>query len=197
MSAEKPAGKMTEQTPRDAADIWDEARLLAHLTALDIPFDLHRHEALHTVAESQQLRGALPGAHVKNMFLKGKKGELWLVTCLEDRQAHIRDLEKELGARKMSFGDPDLLWETLGVRPGAVTPVAVLNDQAGRVRLALDRAIEAAEQVNFHPLHNEATIAVAPGDLLKLVEAADHPPLRVDFDALEALWRERQAKKSD
>lgn len=193
MSADIPA----EKTPRGEDTVWDEARLFAHLTELGIAFDLHRHEALHTVAESQALRGALPGAHVKNMFLKGKKGELWLVTCLEDRQVHVRDLEKQLGARKMSFGDPAILWETLGVRPGSVTPVAVLNDEAGRVRIALDSAIEAAERVNFHPLHNEATIAIAPAALRKVLEGAAHPPLTLDFDALEALARERAAKKNE
>lgn len=190
---------------QDGREVWSEARLLAHFDALGVAYEIHRHPPLHTVAESQELRGALPGAHVKNMFLKGKKGELWLVTCLEDRQIHVRDLEKRLGAQKMSFGKPELLWETLGVRPGAVTPVAVVNDDApaaipeqarGQVRVALDAAIEAAETVNFHPLHNEATVAMATRDLVRLLEEAGHPPLRLDFEELERLAVEREARKA-
>lgn len=187
-----------EETP------WDEARLTAHLDALGVAWTIHRHPPLHTVAESQDLRGTLPGAHLKNLFLKDKKGALWLVSCLEDRAIHIRDLEKALDARKMSFGKPELLWETLGVRPGAVTPLAVVNDDAagalpdqpqGRVRAALDAAIDAADLINCHPLHNEATIAMAPGDLRRVMTVAGHPPSTLDFDALESLARARQASE--
>ncbi len=166
-----------------------EADLFALLERLDVAFETHRHPPLRTVEESRSLRGDLPGAHVKNMFLKGKKGDLWLVTCLEDRQVRMKDLEKAIGASRLSFGKPELLDERLGVAPGAVTPLAVLNDREQRVSLVLDAALADAEIVNCHPLHNEATLTisgrVSEGDgLAKVFVHSGHRPIVVDFDAL-------------
>ena len=147
-----------------------EADLMAFLTSLGAASTVHRHPPLFTVEDSQQLRGDIPGAHVKNMFMKDKKGGLWLVSCLEDRKIRIKDLEKVLGAPKMSFGKSDLLWETLGVKPGAVTPLAVINDrEAQAVTVVLDAQMMAAEIVNCHPLHNEATIAPPRGGSARLL----------------------------
>lgn len=171
-----------------------EAKLYAFLERLGIAWTHHEHPPLFTVADSRALRGELPGAHVKNMFLKEKKGGLWLVTCLEDREIRIRDLEREIGAKGCSFGRPEVLEEALGVLPGAVTPFAVLNDPGHRVRVVLDRAILTRHAVvNAHPLHNAATTAVATADLVAFFAATGHAPLTVDFDRLEAMARERSA----
>ncbi len=180
------------------ADLAEEARLLGFLQELGVESAVHRHPPLFTVEDSQALRGELPGAHVKNMFLKDKSGGLWLVTCLEDRKIRIRDLEKAVGARKMSFGKPELLLETLGVRPGAVTPFAAFNDREARaVTVVLDSALDASEIVNCHPLHNAATLAVPAAGLVRFFEATGHQPVRVDFDALEELARAAEAAKNE
>ena len=164
-----------------------EAPLFAFLTEIGVDAVVHRHPPLFTVSDSQAICGDLPGAHVKNMFLKDKKAGLWLVTCLEDRRIKIRDLEKSLGAPKMSFGKPDVMAAAIGVAPGAVTPLAALNDRATRaVSIAIDETILTADLINCHPLHNEATIALTPANLLRFFEATGHTPVRVDFDALEA-----------
>lgn len=168
-----------------------EGALYAFLAANGIGWTRHTHPPLFTVADSQALRGELPGAHVKNMFLKDKRGALWLVTCLEHRQIRIRDLEREIGAGTCSFGRPELLAEVLGVLPGAVTPFAALNDRAGRVQVVLDRQMLEAATINAHPLHNEATTAVATADLLRFFGLTGHAPRVVDFDALEAAARAR------
>ncbi|MEM8596556.1 MAG: prolyl-tRNA synthetase associated domain-containing protein [Pseudomonadota bacterium] len=159
--------------------------LYALFDRLAIPYAHHDHPPFFTVADSKGLRDEHPGAHVKNMFLKGKKGDLWLVTCLEDRAIRIRDLEKALGAKGLSFGKSELLWEHLGVLPGAVTPFALINDRAGAVRFAIDAGVLAAEVINAHPLHNEATTAIAAADLQRFLEAVGHRATVVDFDALE------------
>ncbi|MEM1419856.1 MAG: prolyl-tRNA synthetase associated domain-containing protein [Pseudomonadota bacterium] len=154
---------------------------------LGIAYQIERHPPLFTVEESQALRGDLPGAHVKNMFLKDKKGGLWLTTCLEHRRFKIRSLEKAVGAQKMSFGKPDLLWDVLGVKPGAVTPLALANDRQGRqVNVILDAQMLLEDIINVHPLHNEATVAIQSADLLRFLDWTGHAPARVDFDALEA-----------
>ena len=168
--------------------------LYALFDAHGIAYRHHTHPALFTVAESRALRGELPGAHTKNMFMKDKKGAIWLATCIEDRQIRIRDLERELGAKGFSFGKEDLLWETLGVLPGAVTPFGLINDrEARRVRVALDAQMLEQDPLNFHPLHNEATTAIAKDDFLRFLAITGHEPVLVDFDLLEEQERARRA----
>ena len=160
-----------------------EAPLLERLSELGIEVTVHRHPPLRTVEESKALRGSLPGLHIKNLFLRDKKRNIWLVTVLEDRDMDIKALKTKLASKgNLSFGSADLLAEALGVAPGAVTPFAVMNDPDGRVRLALDRAVLEGDLVNAHPLHNEATIAVAPEALVTFLEACDHPPMLLDLD---------------
>lgn len=173
---------MTEHpTPPQA-----EADIAAFLTAHGIAWTLHRHAPLFTVEDSQSLRGDLPGAHCKNMFLKSKAGELILVTCLEDRRIRIRDLEKVIGSKKLSFAKPELLLEHLGVTPGAVTPLAAFHDNAAQsVRVILDAQMMQAEILNCHPLHNAATVAISIPDMRRFFIATGHTPEDVDFDALE------------
>lgn len=168
-----------------------QAALCALFGAHGIAYSHHAHPPLHTVAESKQLRGEIPGAHVKNMFLKDKKERLWLVTCLESRRIRIRDLEKEVGATKASFGKPELLWEALGLRPGAVSPFGLINDSARRVTAILDRQMLAVDPINAHPLHNEATTGLSSADFRRFFEIIGHTPVVVDFDALEAKERAR------
>lgn len=161
--------------------------LFARLRELGIEARTHEHPPLHTVAESKALRGALPGGHIKNLFLRDKKRNLWLVTVLEDREIDLKALRHRLGARgNLSFGDAALLTEALGVAPGAVTPFAVINDPQGRVALVIDKAVLAHDPVNAHPLHNEATTAIAPDDLLAFVRACGHDPEILDFDGENA-----------
>ena len=170
-----------------------QAELYALFEQHGIAYEHHTHPPLHTVEESQELRGDLPGAHVKNMFLKDKKDRLWLVTCLEHRRIRIRDLEKLVGATKASFGKPELLWEALGIRPGAVSPFGLINDRDHRVQPILDQQMLDIDPINAHPLHNEATTTVSAGDFRRFFELTGHEPLIVDFDALEELERARNA----
>lgn len=170
-----------------------EAELYALLEVHGIDYTHHTHPPLFTVEESRALRGELPGGHVKNMFMKDKKGTVWLATCLEDRQIRIRDLEKEIGAKNLSFGREDLLWEVLGVRPGAVTPFGLINDRERRVCVVLDTGLMAHDPLNFHPLHNEATTTIPRDGFLKFLSLTGHEPLMVDFDRLEELERARRA----
>ncbi len=163
-----------------------EEALFRQLDTLEISHATHRHEALFTVEQSQALRGTLPGAHIKNLFLRDKKKNIWLVTTLEDRQIDLKALRRRLQAKgNLSFGNAELLMDVLAVIPGAVTPFGVLNDEECRATMVLDRAILDHELVNAHPLRNDRTTAVAPDGLLRFLEARDHPPLILDFDDLD------------
>jgi len=179
---------MTEDTRAGPAELY------ALLDASGIAYQHHTHPPLYTVADSQALRGELPGGHVKNMFMKDKKGAVWLATCLEDRQIRIRDLEKEVGAKGLSFGKEDLLWELLGVRPGAITPLGLINDTGHRVNVALDRQMLERDPLNFHPLVNDATTTISKDGFLRFLALTGHAVVIVDFDRLEALERDRSAE---
>lgn len=157
--------------------------LLARLDALGISHRTYSHPPLHTVEQSKALRGDLSGSHIKNLFLRDKKRQLWLVTVLEDRAVDLKSLRQRLGAKgNLSFGSAELLADALGVSPGAVTPFALINDHEGRVRFVLDRGVLAEAPVNAHPLTNEATTSIEPDDLLRFAEACGHAPQILDFD---------------
>ncbi|MEX2615754.1 MAG: prolyl-tRNA synthetase associated domain-containing protein [Alphaproteobacteria bacterium] len=164
-----------------------EAGLFARLEALGVAYTLHRHPPVFTVPEARALRGALPGGHVKNLFLRDKKKNTWLVTVLEDRPVDLKALRRLLSARgNLSFGSPELLMEKLGVAPGSVTPFGIINDRDGAVSVILDKDVLAQNPVNAHPLRNDMTIAVAPAGLMRFLAAEGHEPSVVDFGALTA-----------
>ena len=156
--------------------------MLARFRTLDIEIAMHRHAPLHTVEESRALRGTMPGSHIKNLFLRDKKRNQWLVTVPEDARVDLKALRHLLGASgNLSFGSAELLEASLGVKPGSVTPFAVLNDTAGAVEMVLARRVLDADPVNAHPLHNEATAAIGRDDLLRFLEACGHPPRLIDL----------------
>jgi len=150
--------------------------LFAYLDRLGIAHRTVTHPPLFTVEQSQSLRGQIAGGHTKNLFLRGKAGELFLVVALEDARIELKRLHLLLGAGRFSFGAADLMRETLGIEPGAVTPFAALNDVSQRVTLVLDAAMMRQPTLNYHPLVNTMTTSIASGDLVKFLEATGHPP---------------------
>jgi len=146
------------------------------LRALGIAWTTHAHAPVFTVEEAQELRGSLPGIHTKNLFLKDKKGGLWLVVAREELRIDLNALAKLLGAPRFSFGPAELLAEILGVPPGAVTPFALMNDREAKVRTVLDEALLAGDPLNFHPLRNDRTAAIAANDLLRFLGDCGHEP---------------------
>jgi len=152
--------------------------LFARFEALGIETNTVEHEAFMTVEEAKAGRIAhhMPGGHCKTLFLKNKKGALFLLVALEDSAVNLKALGKALEAGRLSFGSPELLLETLGVTPGSVTPFALINDSELQVRVLLDRALLEAELVNFHPLENTATTAIQPGDLMAFMVKGGHTP---------------------
>src|SRR3954453_8962617 len=121
--------------------------LFVSLDKLGIPHETQHHPAVFTVEESKRLRGVLPGAHVKNLFLKDKKSRLFLISALEDTRIDLKRIHELIGGTgRVSFGSGDLLLEGVGVEPGSVTPFAAINDTAGRVTVVLDARMMAMER---------------------------------------------------
>jgi Ala-tRNA(Pro) deacylase len=161
-----------------------EADLLAQLDALGVAWTRHAHAPVFTVEEARAATGHLPGLHVKNLFLRDRAGAFWLATCRDDRAFRLRELGRAVGLKDPSFASAEALRATLGVEPGSVTPLALVNDRPPRVRFVIDRAVAAADLVNVHPLRNDATLALSPQGLARLLDATGHVATEVDFDAL-------------
>lgn len=155
--------------------------LFAYLDGLGIPVRTKSHPPLFTVADSQALRGEIPGGHTKNLFLKDKKDQVWLVVCLQDTDVDLKRLPARIGSARLSFGRPELLQRLLGVEPGSVTPFALINDTGKEIRVVLDAAMMRHEILNYHPLVNSATTSIAASDLVKFIRACGHEPSVVEL----------------
>jgi Ala-tRNA(Pro) deacylase len=156
-----------------------ESALYQRFAALGIGWRTHAHAPVFTVQEAQALRGALPGTHTKNLFLEDKRGRLWLMVAREELRIDLNAAAKTLDCSRLSFGRPECLVEALGITPGAVTPFALMNDTAGRVTAVFDEGMLGSGAVNFHPLRNDRTTAIAAPDLLRFARACAHEPLIV------------------
>ncbi|MEJ1934156.1 prolyl-tRNA synthetase associated domain-containing protein [Nostoc sp. NIES-2111] len=152
--------------------------LFAALDALGIRHETQHHPAVFTVEESKRLRGQLPGAHVKNLFVKDKKSRLFLVSALEDTRIDLKRVHEIIGGSgRVSFGSAELLGEGLGVEPGSGTPFAAINDRDGRVTVVLDRRLLEHARINVHPLVNTMTTGVSREDLVRFLASTGHEPL--------------------
>jgi Ala-tRNA(Pro) deacylase len=160
-------------------------QLFSRLDALGVAYKTYSHPPVFTVVEAAALRGSLPGGHCKSLFLKDKKGGFWLAVMLEERRVDLKRLAARLVAPRFSFGGAADLYERLGVRPGSVTPFALLNDNERRVTPVLDAAMLEHDPLNYHPLINDHTTTVAPADLLRFIRACGHAARIVDLSDLD------------
>ncbi len=161
-----------------------EADLFTFLADLGIQVSTRRHPPLFTVADSQALRGEIEGGHTKNLFLKDKKDNYFLVTVDEEAQVDLKQIHHLIdAASRVSFGKPEMLMELLGVIPGAVTVFGLINDTQHKVKVVLDAALMENDVINAHPLTNEATTSISGTDLLKFIEATGHRPAVLKLSA--------------
>ncbi|MDB5432541.1 MAG: DNA-binding protein [Caulobacter sp.] len=157
------------------------ADLIAFFDAHGIDHATLDHPAVFRVGEGDDIKAALPGAHTKNLFLKDKKGQLWLVSAEQHAVIDLKSLPKRIGSDRLSFGSAELMEQVLGVTPGSVTAFALINDTDHRVKFVLDRTLAEAGTVNFHPLTNTATTAMSRAGFAAFLEALDIELQVVDF----------------
>lgn len=145
------------------------------LTERDIEHRVVHHPPLMTVEDSKRLRGDIEAAHIKNLFLRDKKRNFYLVTASEDLQLDLRSMRTVVGASgSLGFASSERLWERLGVAPGAVSPLGLLNDAEGMVRFFLHRRIAESARIAVHPLVNDQTVVMATSDLGHLIAESGH-----------------------
>ena len=158
------------------------SQLLAYLEELGIETRTVTHPAVFTVDEAKRLRGKLPGAHSKSLFLRNKKGRMWLVVALEDRPIDLKALGERLEAGRLSFGSPERLMRYLGVIPGAVTPFGAINDQDRRradcPRQGDARRAPCSTSTRSTTPRRRPSL---PDGLIRFLEATGHSPELIDF----------------
>ena len=144
------------------------------------------HEAVFSVEESASLRGRIEGGHTKNLFVKDKKGNFFLLVLEENARVDLNRLHPIIGAKsRLSFGNPELLMAYLGVKPGSVTAFSVINDSQNKVKLIIDKPLLCHEKINCHPLTNEMTTTILKQDLLAFLEEAGHKPEIIQMSQTE------------
>ena len=154
-----------------------EAFLREH--GIDAP--RHAHPPVMTVEESERLVPKLPGAKSKNLFLRDKKGVRHiLVTVRHDLAVDLAALGTALEAKGLGFASPERLAKHLGVAPGSVSLLALVNDKDAAVEFVIDRALWDAPAVHAHPLTNDATMVLAHADLERFLAATGHTPRVLD-----------------
>lgn len=169
---------------QDSLPVSSDA-LLARMENWGIAYRLYEHAPLRTVEDAkvvqQQLLPDSPGAvHIKNLYVRDRKKRNYLITLEQDRAFDLKGFGKELGVGTLSFGSADRLMEHLGIRPGAVSPLAMVNGAGTGVAFYLDRAIQAASLVYLHPLVNDRSVALTPTALMQVMERFGVAPVWID-----------------
>ena len=160
---------------------WTPARLLAALRELGIGFEVMDHPAIATVEAARPYWDAMVGEAAKNLFLRDAGRHFWLVFAPAEMRVDLRALPGAIGSRRLSFANAEELSALLGVAGGAVTPLAVVNDAAAKVRVVVDARLAGAGRVKMHPLVNTATVALAGADLVRFLAARGHAPIVLEL----------------
>jgi len=151
--------------------------LFQKLDELGIETRTYEHEAVFTVEESSKIKQNIPGGHTKNLFLKDKKGNYFLIVMEGTAEIRLNAVHALIGARgRVSFGKPEALMELLGVKPGSVTAFAPINDTQNKVTVIIDKPLLRHNLINCHPLTNEMTTTISNQDLIRFLKTINHEP---------------------
>ena len=144
------------------------------LKAHNIPYELHEHAPIFTVAQGDAMGDAFHDSSTKNLFLRDKKKrEYYLVTLPCHKAIDLETLKNTIPSRRLSFGSAAELESMMGVKSGSVNPLAILNDVDKKIVMVFDQSM-AGQKIGIHPMSNDATIIVKFEDILKLVEESGH-----------------------
>ncbi len=164
---------------RDSSKFKDDSHLssdvlLEKLSDLGISYSKFLHPPLFTVQDAKKYQKDMVGLHVKNLFLRDKKKNNFLIVAEQDSQIDLKFLHEKIGSNRLSFGSSDRLMEFLGVRPGAVSPLALINDISNSVKLFFDSSLDSQETLHFHPLINDITIGIKLSEFYRFLKFTGH-----------------------
>jgi len=153
-----------------------EKKLSNWLADHKIHYTLHTHPAVFTVPEAKIHSGHINGAHCKNLVLKNKKsGQLYLVTIPYNKILDLKLFRKKISAPKVRFADENDLSDFLGITPGAVSPLGLINDRENMVIFWIDQDIWNSELICCHPNVNTETLQIPKEDFHNLIKFTDNP----------------------
>ncbi|GAB4505245.1 MAG: prolyl-tRNA synthetase associated domain-containing protein [Anaerolineales bacterium] len=157
--------------------ITSEQDFLAFLHANEFEIRRFEHPAVFTCAEANLHRPSLPAVSTKNLFLCDKKGRrFFLVVTSCEKTVRLEALSLQLGVPHLRFGSERNLLRLLGLTPGSVTMMGLINDFEQAVELWIDEAIWSSEFFLAHPLVNTATLALARAELERFFALTGHVP---------------------
>lgn len=159
-------------------------KLMQTMQEWNIPFTLYEHEAVFTVEEASKLEGTIPGLHTRNLFLRNKKKQNFLITLSDKTAVDLKKLSERLETGRFSFGSGDRLMEFVGVMPGSVTPLAIINDTDLNVQPVWEAAMLDHDLAGYHPLVNTMTVTMNPKHLHDFAQQTGHKPIVLDFTDL-------------
>ncbi|XP_064118296.1 aminoacyl tRNA synthase complex-interacting multifunctional protein 2-like isoform X5 [Macrobrachium nipponense] len=153
------------------------------LKKLNMKFQVQDHEEVFTVEALMKNVSLMPGLHMKNLFLKDKKKNLYLLSARHNAEVKLNEVGKQMGVKELRFGDESVMFDVLGVKQGCVTAYALINDKNHQVKFLLDSEAldERHEYINFHPLSNAATLGISPANLKKFLSHTGHEPTLLTF----------------
>lgn len=153
-----------------------EDQVYARLAELGIGYERHEHPPVPTVEDAERYWVGIDATHCKNLFLRNQKGNRhYLVVLVHSKKADLRAVAEQIGDGKLSFASPERLRTHLGIEPGSVSPFGLINDRAHAVRVVLDRDLQAAERLSFHPNDNTRTLVISGADFAKFLKASGNP----------------------
>lgn len=149
--------------------------IYAFLEQHQIPYERHDHPAVYTVAEAEKLANDMGGAHTKNLFLRDKKGKRHLLLVAHaDTAVNLKALSSKLETSNLSLASPERLLKHLGITPGAVSPLALVNDAEQKVEVVFEEAVWNAPSLRCHPLVNTATLVLSMASMETFFKATGH-----------------------
>ena len=157
--------------------------VIAAIESHGMKHETHTHEALFTVEQAKQAASDKPGSHTKNLFLRNKKGRMFLLVIEQDTVVDLKGLRDklQLTGGHLAFASTERLTQFLGVVPGSVSPLALINDHSKKVQVYIEKALLDQEWIYTHPCRNTHTTRMRCDDLLKLLDIWDHPATLLDF----------------
>jgi Ala-tRNA(Pro) deacylase len=154
----------------------EEVPVVERLRDLGIAFERHEHPPVATVEQAAEHWAGIDAAHCKNLFLRNQKGDRHYLLILEhSKKADLRAVANQIGDGKLSFGSPERLLKHLGLTPGSVSPFGLIHDSTHSVRVVVDRDLQGAARLSFHPNINTATLVVSKDDFVRFLAACGNP----------------------